>query len=91
MSASQAALLTKMGIKPFSYGMKVTHVYDNGSVFEAKVLDITDDVVVGKFMGGIQNIAALSREIGIPTEVDGRERSLERGERGMGHVQFASI
>jgi len=68
VSASQAALLTKMGIKPFSYGMKCTHVYDNGSVYDAAVLDITDEIVVGKFMGGIQNIAGLSREIGVPTE-----------------------
>merc|ERR1719191_816322 len=48
--------------------MKCTHVYDNGSVFDAAVLDITDEIVVGKFMSGIQNIAGLSREIGIPTE-----------------------
>merc|ERR1719352_1411061 len=43
VTASQAVLLTKMGIKPFEYGIKVQHVYDNGSVFDAKVLDITDD------------------------------------------------
>merc|ERR1719183_3308004 len=48
--------------------MKVSHVYDNGSVFDAKVLDITDDIVVGKFMSGVQNVAAISREVGIPTE-----------------------
>jgi len=68
ISASQAVLLTKMGIKPFEYGMKVISVYDNGSVFEAAVLDITDEIVVGKFLGAMQNIAALSREAGIPTE-----------------------
>ena len=68
ISASQAVLLTKMGIKPFEYGMKVVSVYDNGSVFEAAVLDITDEIVVGKFLGAMQNIAALSREAGIPTE-----------------------
>merc|ERR1719158_1226610 len=48
--------------------MKVAKVYDNGSVFDAKVLDITDDIVMGKFMAGVQNVAALSREIGVPTE-----------------------
>jgi len=68
ISASQAVLLTKMGIKPFEYGMKVASVYDNGSVFEATVLDITDDIVVAKFFGAVRNIAALSREIGIPTQ-----------------------
>merc|ERR1719488_440477 len=48
--------------------MKVTKVFDNGSVFDAAVLDITDDVVVGKFLGAMQTMAALSREVGIPTE-----------------------
>merc|ERR1719224_81424 len=68
VSASQAVLLTKMGIRPFSYGMKVISVYDNGSVFEAAVLDITDDIVVKQFLGSMSNIAALSREVGVPTE-----------------------
>jgi len=68
VSASQAVLLAKMGIKPFSYGMKVVSVYDQGSVFDAAVLDITDDDIVTQFMGAVANVAALSREIGIPTE-----------------------
>jgi len=68
VSASQAILLQKMGIRPFSYGMKVVSVYDSGSVFDAAVLDITDDKVTGWFMGSVSNIAALSREVGVPTE-----------------------
>jgi len=68
VSASQAVLLTKMGIKPFSYAMKVTQVFDQGSVFDAAVLDITDEKVMSMFMGGVANVAALSREIGVPTE-----------------------
>jgi large subunit ribosomal protein LP0 len=68
VSASQAVLLQKMGVKPFSFGMKITKVFDNGSVFDAAVLDITDEVVVGKFLGAMQTMAALSREVGIPTE-----------------------
>jgi len=68
VSASQAVLLTKMGIKPFSYAMRVLSVFDQGSVFDAAVLDITDGKVISMFMGGVANIAALSREIGVPTE-----------------------
>merc|ERR1719428_2275180 len=68
VSASQAVLLAKMGIRPFQYGMKVLSVFDQGSVFDSAVLDITDDKVVSMFMGGVANIAALSREIGVPTE-----------------------
>jgi len=68
VSLSAAALLTKLGIKPFEYGMKVRQVYQDGCVFDAAVLDITDDVIVAKFMKGVCNVAAFGREIGIPTE-----------------------
>lgn len=68
VSLSAQALLTKLGQKPFSYGMVLRSVYQDGSVFDAKVLDITDDVIIQKFMNGVSNVAALSREIGIPTE-----------------------
>lgn len=67
VTLSAQALLTKMGVKPFQYGMKIRSVYQDGAVFDAAVLDITDDVMVGKFMAGVANVAAFSREIGIPT------------------------
>merc|ERR1712174_149549 len=43
-------------------------VYQDGGVFPAAVLDIGESVLIQKFMGGIANMAAFSREIGIPTE-----------------------
>merc|ERR1712196_573922 len=36
--------------------------------FPAAVLDIQDSVLIQKFMAGVSNMAAFSREIGIPTE-----------------------
>jgi len=68
VSASAAALLTKLAVKPFEYGMTVDMVYQDGSVFPAEVLDIQDHVLIQKFMAGISNMAAFSRELGIPTE-----------------------
>merc|ERR1712174_124194 len=38
VTASQAALLQKLNIEPFSYGLILKTIYDNGSVFSAKVL-----------------------------------------------------
>lgn len=67
VSASAATLLQKLGIKPFEYGLAIQHVYDDGSVYDANVLDITDDVIIEKFSAGAQNVAALSRSIGFPT------------------------
>merc|ERR1712194_869415 len=61
VTASAAQLLTKLSIKPFNYKMEVDMVFQNGSVFPA-------DVLVSKFLAGINNMAAFSRELGIPTE-----------------------
>jgi len=68
VSASAAVLLAKLGIKPFQYKMEVEMVFQNGGVFAAAVLDISDSVLMSKFLNGVNNMAALSREIGIPTE-----------------------
>merc|ERR1719444_315147 len=68
VSASAAQLLTKLSIKPFNYKMEVEMVFQNGSVFPAAVLDIKEDVLISKFLAGINNMAAFSRELGIPTE-----------------------
>jgi len=63
-----AVLLAKLGIRPFEYGMEVESVFQDGSVFAAAVLDIDDSVLITKFMAGVSNMAAFSRELGIPTE-----------------------
>merc|ERR1712174_157835 len=42
--------------------------YQDGGVFPAAVLDIQDSVLITKFMAGVANMAAFSREVGIPTE-----------------------
>merc|ERR1719281_2142560 len=68
VSASAAALLGKLGIKPFNYKMEVEMVFQDGGVFPAAVLDIQDSVLMSKFLAGVNNMAALSRELGIPTE-----------------------
>merc|ERR1719329_141613 len=68
VNASTAILLGKLSVKPFEYGMEVQQVYQDGTVFDAAVLDISDSVLIGKFMAGVANMAAFSREVGIPTE-----------------------
>ncbi|CAE8687876.1 unnamed protein product, partial [Polarella glacialis] len=68
VSASGAVLLAKLGIQPFSYQMQVQQVYQDATVFSAAVLDISDAVLIQKFIAGVANMAAFSREVGIPTE-----------------------
>jgi large subunit ribosomal protein LP0 len=69
VSLSQAALLQMLGIRPFQYGLKVITVYDNGAVYPAAVLDLTDDDILKKFFKGVNNVAAISLQIGYPTVV----------------------
>ena len=67
VGASEATLLAKLGIKPFSYGLQVLKVYEDGSIYDAAVLDITDDDLSDYVAAGIQRIAALCRQTGIPS------------------------
>ncbi|ORX95633.1 hypothetical protein K493DRAFT_337268 [Basidiobolus meristosporus CBS 931.73] len=64
---SEATLLNMLNISPFTYGMDVVQVYDNGTCFSSEVLDITDEALMEHFMSGVQNVAALSLQIGFPT------------------------
>merc|ERR1712121_434367 len=65
--ASEATLLNMLKISPFTYGLIVQKVYDQGSVFSPEILDITDDDIKNKFMAGVANVAAVCLEIGYPT------------------------
>jgi len=64
VTASAVALLAKLDIKPFFYGVTVSQVYENGAVYPAHVLDISDADLQAKFFGGVQRITALSLSIG---------------------------
>ena len=67
VGSSEATLLQMLNIKPFEYMLKVTSVYDAGSIYSAKVLDLTDDDILAKFHSGVSNIAAIGLTIGYPT------------------------
>merc|ERR1719253_1106445 len=44
VGTSEAALLMKMNVKPFSYGLVVKYIYEGG-IFDPSVLKITDEVL----------------------------------------------
>jgi large subunit ribosomal protein LP0 len=67
VGASEAALLTMLNIKPFAYGLLLVACFDEGTMFEPEVLDISADDVRAKFMAGVNNIASVSLNIGYPT------------------------
>ncbi|KAL1806198.1 hypothetical protein DCAR_0831964 [Daucus carota subsp. sativus] len=67
VGSSEAALLAKLGIRPFSYGLVVLSVYDNGTVFSPEVLDMTEDDLVAKFAVGVSMVTSLSLALSYPT------------------------
>lgn len=64
---SDATLLNMLNISPFTYGLVIEQVYDSGTIFDPKILDITDDDLKARFMGGVRNVAAVCLKIGYPT------------------------
>jgi len=67
VGSSEAALLAKLGVKPFMYGLNMLHVYEGG-VFPIAVMKITDDTLMAKWGDAVGNVAAISLALGIPTE-----------------------
>jgi len=65
---SEATLLQKLNIKPFSYGFIIDKIYDNGSLFGAEVLDITPEVLASRFFDAVHKVAAISLQLGYPTQ-----------------------
>lgn len=47
---SEATLLNMLNISPFNYGLLVEMVYDSGTIFEPKILDIKPEDLRAKFM-----------------------------------------
>ncbi|KAK1600459.1 ribosomal protein L10-domain-containing protein [Colletotrichum navitas] len=64
---SEATLLNMLNISPFTYGMGIAQVYDQGNTFPASVLDIGEEQLLKAFAGAVTTIAAVSLAINFPT------------------------
>jgi len=67
VGASEATLLNLLKISPFTYGMTVVSIFDNGNVFAPNVLDIDEKDIINQFLSGIKTVAAISLAINYPT------------------------
>ncbi|KAK0754211.1 60S acidic ribosomal protein P0 [Schizothecium vesticola] len=67
VGASEATLLNLLNISPFTYGMGIDQVYDQGNTFPPSVLDITEEQLLKAFSTAITTIAAVSLAINFPT------------------------
>jgi len=67
VNASQVQLLAMMNILPFSYGVTVLTVYDNGSLFNSSMLDISDEDIINNVRNAIRDIACISLATHVPS------------------------
>lgn len=67
VGSSEAALLQRLSIKPFQYGLAILTVYDEGSIYDPKVLELSDADILAKFSNGVKTLASVSLAIHHPT------------------------
>jgi len=67
VGASEATLLNMLNISPFTYGMGISQVYDQGNTFPPDVLDIEESQLLKSFSSAITTIAAISLAANFPT------------------------
>jgi len=63
---SEAAILQKLNIKPFSFGMEILYVYDDGAILTPDVFNLDPQALLGKIRAAAGTIAAISLAIGQP-------------------------
>ncbi|KAG0174077.1 ribosomal protein P0 (A0) (L10E) [Apophysomyces sp. BC1034] len=89
VGASEATLLNMMNISPFTYGMAVTQVYDEGSTFSSEVLDVEESQLIANLLAAIREIASVSLAVGYPT-VASVPHSIINGYKNLLAVSVAS-
>lgn len=67
VGASEATLLNMLNISPFTYGMTIGQIYDNGQTFAPDVLDISEEQLLKVFSTAINTIATISLAANFPT------------------------
>lgn len=67
VGASEATLLNMLNISPFTYGMGISQIYDNGQTFDSSVLDIEESQLLKAFSSAITTIASISLAVSYPT------------------------
>lgn len=69
VGASEASLLNLLNISPFTYGMGVAQIYDQGQVFAPSVLDVDEKDLIDRFLSAIKTISCISLAANYPTLV----------------------
>ena len=67
VGASEATLLNMLNISPFTYGMGISQIYDQGQSFAPSVLDIEESQLFAALNSAITTITAISLAANYPT------------------------
>lgn len=67
VGASEAALLNMLNISPFTYGMNVVSIYDDGNVFQSSVLDVSPEQIINNVLEAARDLTAISLAVDYPT------------------------
>eukprot|EP00020_Sapocribrum_chincoteaguense_P011527 CAMPEP_0170736778 /NCGR_PEP_ID=MMETSP0437-20130122/3788_1 /TAXON_ID=0 /ORGANISM="Sexangularia sp." /LENGTH=317 /DNA_ID=CAMNT_0011075147 /DNA_START=86 /DNA_END=1039 /DNA_ORIENTATION=+ len=67
VGASQAALLVKLDIKPFSYGLEMLSIFEDGDLYDAAVLQLTEEDVLSGFTAGVGRVTSFALGTSTPT------------------------
>jgi len=67
VGASEATLLNMLNISPFTYGMSILQIYDDGNTFAPSVLDIEESQLLKAFSTAVTTIATISLALNYPT------------------------
>ncbi|KAM0450325.1 hypothetical protein ACHAPV_003993 [Trichoderma viride] len=64
---SEASLLNLLNISPFTYGLGIAQVYDQGQVFPPTILDIGEEQLLSTLATAITTVATISLALNFPT------------------------
>jgi len=67
VGASEATLLNMLNISPFTYGMTITQVYEEGQTFSPDVLDVEPSQLLKSLTSAIATITTISLAANYPT------------------------
>jgi len=65
---SECALLQKLGLRPFHFGLDIRYCFDNNAVFEPSILDLDAKAVASMVSGVIQDLCCIGLATGIPNK-----------------------
>jgi len=89
VGASEATLLNMLNISPFTYGLSITNIFDDGAVFRPELIDIDMDDLLQAFVAGIADVTKLSLALHYPT-VASVPHLTRRGFMNLVHLSLAS-